>query len=751
MLRALCIGFLFLSLNFVSVFAVEIEFHRCNCDGDGSWSIEGIFQTQKVSDFLIATAYFSIPLELLYFVTCTSLFPFKWVLFQFGAFIVLCGLTHLLNVFTYEPHSFLLMLSLTISKFLTALVSFATAITLLTLIPQLLSVKVRENFLIIKAQELDRKVGKMKRQEEASWHVRMLTQEIRKSIDRHTILYTTLVELSKTLGLQNCAVWMPNDDKKVMNLTHELRQRDALEVHGFSIPIDDADVIEIKETSGAKILKLESKLGSASSGGAVEPEAVAAIRMPMLNVSNFKGGTPQVVQTSYAILVLVLPRDDSRVWNRHELDIIEVVADQVAVALSHAAVLEESQLMRDKLEEQNRALLQAKRKAMMASEARNSFQRVMSHGMRKPIHSILGLLSMMEQENLGPEQMLMINSIGKTSSVVSTLINDMMEISTSNRERLALEMRSFHLHSMIKEAVSAARCLCDLKGLGFDIQVENAVPDRVIGDEKRIFHVILHMVSNLLNGYDDGFVALRIFSDIEVHGEQDPQWIAEKPSFSSGNSCVKFVIAIKRSKNHGSSGSLNLPWRSNSEEFDMGLSFNMCKKVVQLMQGNIWAIPNSKGLAESMTLVIQFQLQPPTPISDHNDRLSTSLFKGLRVLLADDDAVNRVVTQKLLEKLGCQVSAVSSGIQCLSSLSTWGTSLQLVILDLHMPNMDGFEVAMRIRKFRSRCWPLIVALTASAEDDVWERCLQAGMNGLIRKPVNLKAMGDELLRVLQNT
>lgn len=152
-----------------------------------------------------------------------------------------------------------------------------------------------------------------------------------------------------------------------------------------------------------------------------------------------------------------------------------------------------------------------------------------------------------------------------------------------------------------------------------------------------------------------------------------------------------------------------------------------------------------------MTLLIQFQLQPPTPISDHNYRLSTPRFKGLRVLLADDDAVNRVVTQKLLEKLGCQVSAVSSGIQCLSSLGNWGTSLQLVILDLHMPNMDGFEVAMRIRKFRSRCWPLIVALTASAEDDVWERCLQAGMNGLIRKPVNLKAMGDELLRVLQNT
>lgn len=177
-----------------------------------------------------------------------------------------------------------------------------------------------------------------------------------------------------------------------------------------------------------------------------------------------------------------------------------------------------------------------------------------------------------------------------------------------------------------------------------------------------------------------------------------------------------------------------------------------------MMQGNIWATSNSKGHTESVTLILQFPLQPLTPVSvgslDLYRTSSSPNFKGLRVLLADNDDVNRAVTRKLLEKLGCRVCSVSSGNECtqrLSSLGTSNTPFQIVIFDLNSNRMEGFEVAIRIRKFRSGCWPLVVGLTASADESVWEKCLQSGMNGLIRKPVTLQAMGDELYRVLQNT
>ncbi|ONM18794.1 ethylene receptor homolog40 [Zea mays] len=660
---------LLLSSLLLSPSAASVDFGHCGCDDadDGALSSTyNILQCQKVSDFLIAAAYFSIPLELLYFATCSDLFPLKWIVLQFGAFIVLCGLTHLITVFTYDPHSFHLVLALTVAKFMTALVSFATAITLLTLIPQLLRVKVRENFLVNKARELDREVGMMKMKEEASWHVRMLTQEIRKSLDRHTILYTTMVELSKALELQNCAVWMPDETRSEMILTHQPRERDIMDQQNCSIPIDDPDVQEIKATKDAKVLGPDSALGVATRKLDVGP--VAAIRMPMLRVSNFKGGTPEVMQTSYAILVLVLPNDGSLGWGRRELEIVEVVADQVAVALSHAALLEESQLMREKLAEQYRDLLQAKHEAMRAGEARNSFQTAMYDGMRRPMHSILGLVSMMQQESMNPEQRVVMDAIAKTSSVASTLMNDVMQTSTMNCEHLSLVRRPFNLHSFIKEAVGVVRCLTGCKGVEFEFQVDNSLPERIIGDEKRVFHIVLHM----------------------------------------------------------------------------------------MMNGNIWSVSDSKSVGETIMLVLQFQLQPLTAVSSAaSSDLSRSSaipnFNGLRVLLADSDDTNRAVTHRLLEKLGCRVLSVASGVQCTSSFAA-EPSFQLVVLDLALQRTDGLEVARAIRKFSSNSWlPLIVALAARIDDKVRDGCQRSGISGLIQKPATLAALGDELYRVLQNS
>lgn len=176
--------------------------------------------------------------------------------------------------------------------------------------------------------------------------------------------------------------------------------------------------------------------------------------------------------------------------------------------------------------------------------------------------------------------------------------------------------------------------------------------------------------------------------------------------------------------------------------------------LLQLMQGNIRLVPSPQGLAQSMALVLRFQLRPSIAIAisepgeSSEQPPSNSLFRGLQVLLADDDDVNRAVTRKLLEKLGCTVTAVSSGFECLAAIGPSGSSIQIILLDLHMPDLDGFDVAARLRQFRSRSWPLIVALTASADEDVWDRCMHIGINGIIQKPVLLQGIANELRRVL---
>ncbi|XP_010104064.2 ethylene receptor 2 [Morus notabilis] len=758
--KALASGLLLISCLLISsvASASDAVFPRCNCEDEGSfWSIENILECQRVSDFLIAVAYFSIPIELLYFISCSNV-PFKWVLFQFISFIVLCGMTHLLNGWTYGPHPFQLMLSLTVFKILTALVSCATAITLITLIPLLLKVKVREFMLKKKTWDLGREVGMIMKQNETGLHVRMLTHEIRKSLDRHTILYTTLFELSEALGLQYCSVWMPNEDKTEMVLTHELKGRNYSNLYNFSIPITDPDVARIKGSEVVNILESDSALVVARSAEIGEPGPVAAIRMPMLRVSNFKGGTPEHIQACYAVLLLVLPGGQPRSWSSQELEIVKVVADQVAVALSHAAVLEESQLMREKLAEQNRALQMAKRNAMLASQARNAFQKVMSNGMRRPMHSILGLLSMLQDENLSNEQRVIVEAMVRTSNVLSTLIDDVMDTSTKDSGRFMLAMKSFRLHALIKEAACLAKCLCLYRGFGFAVEVEKSMPDHVMGDERRVFQVILHMIGNLLNGNKEGgLVVLRVFPESGSQGRNDQRWAAWRPSSSDGDVYIRFEIRLSESGSQSDGAIPTAPVvsrRYTSDGIEEGLSFSVCKKLVQMMQGNIWVAPSSHGSVQSMGLLLKFQLRPSISIaisepggsSEHPH--SNSLFRGLQVLVADDDDINRVVTRKLLEKLGCIVTTLSSGFECLAAISPASSSIQIVLLDLHMPELDGFEVASRIRKFRSRSWPLIIALAAGDQEDVWDRCMQIGINGVIRKPVLLQGIANELRRVL---
>jgi ethylene receptor len=334
-------------------------------------------------------------------------------------------------------------------------------------------------------------------------------------------------------------------------------------------------------------LRPESKLGAASSGGGSTEElgAVAAIRMPMLHVSNFKGGTPELVDTCYAILVLVLPSSNSRVWTAPEMEIVEVVADQVAVALSHASVLEESHLMRQKLEEQNRALQHSQKNAMMASQARKSFQTVMSHGLRRPMHSVVGMLSLVQEGNMKPEQKIIGDTMLKVGNVLTSLVNDVMDISENKKGGLQLETKPFLLHSMLREAACIAKCLCVYQGFGFQIDVQKSLPEKVLGDEARTFQVIMHIIGYLLNTCDRGNLVFRILLASDGGDKDDKKFGIWKSSSATEYVHIKFDFQITGSSQSDESIStkqqIGRRLNHNSESKE-GLSFNMCRKLVQV-------------------------------------------------------------------------------------------------------------------------------------------------------------------------
>ncbi|EPS64584.1 ethylene receptor, partial [Genlisea aurea] len=479
----------------------------CNCIEPPWPGDELLMKYQYISDFFIALAYFSIPLELIYFVKKSAVFPYRWVLVQFGAFIVLCGATHLISLWTFSMHTRTVAVVMTTAKIMTAVVSCATALMLVHIIPDLLSVKTRELFLKNRTDELNREVGLIRTQEETSRHVRMLTHEIRSTLDRHTILKTTLVELGRTLGLEECALWMPTRTGLELQLSYTLRHQNPV---GFTVPIQLPAISQVFNTSHAVKVSPNSPVARIRpSGKYVTPGEVVAVRVPLLHLSNFQiHDWPELSTKRYALMVLMLPSDSARQWHLHELELVEVVADQVAVALSHAAILEESMRARDLLMEQNVALDLARREAETAVRARNDFLAVMNHEMRTPLHAIIVLSSLLQETELTPEQRMMIETILKSSHLLATLINDVLDLSRLEDGTLQLEISTFSLHSLLREALNLIKPIASVKKLCITSNASPDVPEYAVGDENRLMQIILNVVGNAVKFTREGGISI---------------------------------------------------------------------------------------------------------------------------------------------------------------------------------------------------------------------------------------------------
>ncbi|MQM03120.1 hypothetical protein Taro_035892, partial [Colocasia esculenta] len=503
--------------------AVIKKMEGCDCI-DPQWPVDELLvKYQFFSDFFIAFAYFSIPLELIYFVKKSSFFPYRWVLMLFGAFIILCGATHLISLWTFTAHSKTLAIVMTIAKGATAVVSCITALMLVHIIPDLLSVKTREVFLKNKAEELDREMGLIRTQEETGRHVRMLTHEIRSTLDRRTILQTTLIELGRTLGLEECALWMPSRNGLNLQLSHTLRHP----ILGASVvPINLPIVNQVFSSNHATRIPHTCPLAQVFPlAGRYVPPEVVAVRVPLLHLTNFQiNDWPELSARSYAVMVLMLPLDSARKWHIYELELVEVVADQhlrdynlydvhslglhsllkVAVALSHAAILEESMRARDQLMEQNLALDRARREAEMAICARNDFLAVMNHEMRTPIHAIIALCPLLLETDLTPEQRLMIETILKSSNLLATLINDVLDLSLLEDGSLEMETVTFNLHSVFQEVINMIKPIAAVKKLSVSLSLSPDLPLCAVGDEKRLMQIILNIVGNAVKFTREG-------------------------------------------------------------------------------------------------------------------------------------------------------------------------------------------------------------------------------------------------------
>ncbi|XP_031477284.1 ethylene receptor-like [Nymphaea colorata] len=585
----------------------------CDCI-EPQWSAdELLIKYQYISDFFIALAYFSIPLELIYFVKKSSVFPYRWVLVQFGAFIVLCGATHLINLWTFNAHSKTVAIVMAVAKVLTAVVSCATALMLVHIIPDLLSVKTRELFLKNKAAELDREMGLIRTQEETGRHVRMLTHEIRSTLDRDTILKTTLVELGRTLALEECALWMPSRTGLDLQLSHALRYQNTV---GSIVHIQHPVVTQVFSTNRAVKISPNCPMARVRPlSGRYMPGEVVAVRVPLLHLSNFQiNDWPDFSTRRYALMVLMLPSDSARQWHVHELELVEVVADQVAVALSHAAILEESMRARDKLMEQNIALDLARREAEMAIRARNDFLAVMNHEMRIPMNAIIALASLLLETDLTPEQRLMVETILKSSNLLAALINDVLDLSRLEDGSFELENEVFNLHAVFKEVINLVKPIAFVKKLSVSLSLSPDLPEYAVGDEKRLMQILLNVAGNSVKFSKEGSIYV-IASVAKVESLKDA-WL---PDFHPVSSDRHFYLQVQVKDSGSGISPQDIPIlftkfaqagnSANRNPGGAGIGLAICKRFLNLMGGHIWL--ESEGLGKGCTAIFFVKLGIP--------------------------------------------------------------------------------------------------------------------------------------------
>jgi PAS domain S-box-containing protein len=405
----------------------------------------------------------------------------------------------------------------------------------------------------------------------------------------------------------------------------------------------------------------------------------------------------------------------------------------------------EEALLREK--ETGEALRRDKEAAEAASETKSRFLANLSHEMRTPMTGILGMLQLALEEELAPEPRDYLEKTLGSARTLLRILNDILDMAKIQAGMLALEEKPFSLPWCVTEAVKTAASAAQEKGLEIASSLGADVPELVVGDEVRLQQVLVNLIDNAVKFTERGTVAVRVSADGTTAG---------------GKRLVTFSVAdtgvgIPDDKKE-------LLFRAFSQGDDShtrryggaGLGLAISSEIVALMGGTIdiasavgtgstfsFTVPLAEAAAEGATRPAAVPLSPrPPPAAPEGDRVP-------RLLLVEDEPTISKVFGLMLRRTKYAVDLAEDGLQ---AVRMWEKGrYDLVLLDVQMPRLDGFEVSRAIRE-KEREWgghTPIIAITAHAGKEAEEKCLDAGMDAYLAKPIDFKkaiALIDEFAR-----